>query len=67
MRVVPRGAVDAGWYDRPYYLGPDGAAGDYFALAKVLGDGEQVGIARWTMRNAPYIGRARAARRAASR
>jgi DNA end-binding protein Ku len=56
VRVVPSGAVDAAWYDRPYYLGPDGAAADYFALAKTLGDGAQVGIARWTMRNQPYFG-----------
>jgi DNA end-binding protein Ku len=24
LRVVPPGAVDEAWYDRPYWLGPDG-------------------------------------------
>jgi DNA end-binding protein Ku len=56
MRVVPRDAVDVAWYDRPYYLGPDGASSDYFAIAKVLEQSGQLGIARWAMRNQQYFG-----------
>jgi DNA end-binding protein Ku len=56
MRAVPRDAVDAAWYDRPYYLGPDGEPADYFALAHVLAEQERVAIARWTMRNRHYFG-----------
>jgi DNA end-binding protein Ku len=56
MRVVPRDALDIAWFERPYYLGPDGASADYFALAKVLAEGAQVGIARWVMRGKRYFG-----------
>jgi DNA end-binding protein Ku len=55
-RVVPREAVDAAWYERPYFLGPDGSAGDYAALAKALAESERVGIARWVMRGRRYAG-----------
>jgi DNA end-binding protein Ku len=55
-RVVPRDAIDIAWFERPYYLGPDGANADYFALAAVLAQGEQVGIARWVMRGNRYFG-----------
>jgi len=55
-RVVPRDAVDVAWYDRPYYLGPDGEPGNYFAIAKVLAEQGRVGIAHWVMRNQRYFG-----------
>src|SRR5690349_13797179 len=32
LRFVPSAAVDHRWYDRPYYLGPDGDKGAYAAL-----------------------------------
>jgi DNA end-binding protein Ku len=53
---VPRGAVGPAWYDRPYYLAPDGEAESYFALVKALRDGERVGIAHWVMRKKQYHG-----------
>lgn len=56
MRVVPRDALDIAWFERPYYLGPDGATADYFALAAVLAKEERVGIARWVMRGNRYFG-----------
>ena len=56
MRVVPRDALDIAWFERPYYLGPDGQSADYFALAKVLADDAQLGIARWVMRGKQYFG-----------
>jgi DNA end-binding protein Ku len=51
--------IDHRWYDRPYYLGPDGAGDAYHALAAALegdGDDSPVGVARWTMRNKIYNG-----------
>jgi DNA end-binding protein Ku len=55
-RVIPRDALDIAWFERPYYLGPDGSNDDYFALAAVLAESEQVGIARWVMRGKQYFG-----------
>jgi len=55
-RFVPADAVDIGWYARPYFLGPDGAASDYGALVEALRDGNLRGIARWAMRGRRYFG-----------
>lgn len=44
------------WYDRPYYLGPDDEADNYFALAQALEDSKLLGIARWVMRKKRYVG-----------
>lgn len=59
-RFVPGSAVDPHWYDRPYWLGPDGDAADYFALAAALADSGRVGIAKWVMRKKEYVGALRA-------
>jgi DNA end-binding protein Ku len=56
LRFVAPRAIDDQWYDRPYYLGPDGDADAYFALAKALTDSNLIGIARWVMRNKRYMG-----------
>jgi DNA end-binding protein Ku len=56
LRFVPAAAVDHRWYDRPYYLGPDGEKGAYAALAKALAEHEVVGIARWVMRKKEHVG-----------
>jgi len=53
---VPYEAVNHQWYDRPYWLGPDDSAGEYFALSKALEAEEKIGIARWVMRNKRYVG-----------
>lgn len=63
--VSVRGFLDAGrigpaWYDRPYYLGPDGNARAYGALAKALEKIGKEGFCRWTMRKKTYIGALRA-------
>lgn len=55
-RFVPLGAIDARWYDRPYWLGPDGDKDAYFALAQALADSGRAGVARWVMRKKAYIG-----------
>lgn len=53
---LPPAAIDHRWYARPYYLGPDGAQGDYFALAGALADAGKEGLARWVMRKKEYVG-----------
>jgi DNA end-binding protein Ku len=55
-RFVPSGGIDPGWYDRPYFLGPDGDAAAYAALVDALRSEEREGIARWVMRKKEYVG-----------
>jgi DNA end-binding protein Ku len=55
-RFVPRAAIDASWYYRPYFLGPDGGSKDYFSLAEVLEKDDLAGVARWVMRGKRYLG-----------
>lgn len=55
-RFVPPTALGDQWYDRPYYLGPDGDDDDYFALAQALERSNVIGIARWVMRKKRYLG-----------
>ena len=53
---VPIDAIPQQFYERPYFLGPDGDQPDYFALAEALGNQEREGIAHWVMRNKAYTG-----------
>src|ERR1051325_353174 len=53
---VPPDSINQQWYERPYYLGPDGDQESYFALAEALENREREGIARWVMRNKTYVG-----------
>ena len=53
---VPIKAIPQQFYERPYYLGPDGDKSDYFALAKALENQAREGIAHWVMRNKAYTG-----------
>lgn len=56
-RFVPSTAISHGWYDRPYWLGPDGkGSAAYFALAEALAAEEREGIAKWVMRGKEYVG-----------
>jgi DNA end-binding protein Ku len=55
-RFVPISALGNEWYERPYYLGPDGEGGKYFALVEALEKREVLGIAKWTMRGKAYVG-----------
>jgi DNA end-binding protein Ku len=55
-QFLPKEAIDPGWYDRPYWLGPDGSEKQYFALAGALADSGRLGIARWVLRGKRYFG-----------
>src|SRR5690606_31008539 len=46
-RFIPTGTLTYQWYERPYYLGPDGDEAAYFALAEALAESQSEGIARW--------------------
>lgn len=53
---VPPEAISQQWYERPYYLAPDGDQKAYFALAEALKNRNREGIAHWVMRNKAYVG-----------
>jgi len=55
-RFVPLGQGLYPWYERPYYLSPDGNEREYFALAEALARAEREGVARWVMRKRHYVG-----------
>lgn len=55
-QVIPREEMDERWFDRPYYLGPDGDTESYFGLAQVLEKKGWLAIARWVMRKKHYAG-----------
>lgn len=55
-RFLPAGTVGPAWFDRPYWLGPDGGEPAYFGLARAMGERGVEGVARWTMRNKEYRG-----------
>src|SRR5215471_5129614 len=59
-RFIPPKNVSSLWYDRPYYLGPDGDESAYFALVEALSNKETEGIAHWVMRGKEYVGALRA-------
>lgn len=55
-RFVSTGLLRDPWFDRPYYLGPDGDDDAYFALTRAVADKQVDGIARWVMRKKRYLG-----------
>jgi DNA end-binding protein Ku len=59
-QFIPPAEIAPEFYDRPYYLGPDGDQTAYFALAEALRNKEREGMARWVMRKQPYVGALRA-------
>jgi len=59
-KFIPPQAIAPEFYDRPYYLGPDGNETAYFALAEALRKQDREGLAHWVMRKQPYVGALRA-------
>ena len=55
-RFVDPSAIDHRWYERAYYLGPDGDTAAYFAAAEALRKKKKEGVAKWVMRKKHYIG-----------
>lgn len=53
---VPLRSIEPVWLERPYYLGPDGDAEHYFALAEALRGTARAGIASFAMRGKRYVG-----------
>ena len=56
LRFLPPKAIDHRWYQRPYYLGPDGVAAPYFALATALEREGRQALVCWVMRKKEYVG-----------
>src|SRR5690606_18218697 len=58
LRFVDPSELPHLWYDRPYFLGPDGDAAEvaWNALATALDETGLVGVVRWTMRKKRYRG-----------
>ena len=59
-QFVPPSQILPEYFDRPYYLGPDGDQAAYFALAEALKNKEREGVVRWVMRKQPHVGALRA-------
>jgi DNA end-binding protein Ku len=55
-RFVPKDYFGPEWFDRPYWLAPDGREKEYFAFAKALAESGREGIAHWVMRKHRYVG-----------
>lgn len=53
---VPPAAISQQWYERPYYLAPEGDTKAYFALAEALQNRDREGVAHWVMRKKYYVG-----------
>jgi DNA end-binding protein Ku len=56
IEFVEPSQISQQWFERPYYLGPDGDEQAYFALVEALKSRGREGVARWVMRNKPYVG-----------
>jgi DNA end-binding protein Ku len=57
---LPPAQIPPEYFDRPYYLGPDGDQSAYFAFAEALRKKDREGLARWVMRKHLYVGAVRA-------
>ncbi len=60
LAFVPQTALDPAWFERPYFLGPDGDPETYVALARALGKQGRQAIVHWVMRGRSYTGALRA-------
>src|SRR5213593_1736095 len=53
---VPAGHISHLWYERPYFLGPNGENETYSAFVEALRNQHKEGIVRWVMRKKSYVG-----------
>ena len=53
---LPQNTISQQWYERPYYVGPDGDVKSYFALVEAMRNKEREGIVHWVMRKKYYAG-----------
>jgi DNA end-binding protein Ku len=60
VEFLPENTISQQWYERPYYVGPDGDVKSYFALVEALKKKEREAITNWVMRNKYYAGVLRA-------
>lgn len=56
MHFLPQGMIDNQWYQRPYFLGPDGDQDTFDAFAAALADSGREGLVHWVMRHKAYVG-----------
>ncbi|OLO07007.1 Ku protein [Salinicola sp. MH3R3-1] len=56
MHFLPAGAIDNQWYQRPYFLGPDGDDDTFDAFAAALASSGREGLVHWVMRHKAYVG-----------
>jgi DNA end-binding protein Ku len=59
-QFIPPKEIPPEYYDRPYYLGPNGDSANYFAFAAALKNQEREAVVRWVMRKQLYVGAIRA-------
>jgi DNA end-binding protein Ku len=56
LAFLPGTAIDHRWFDRPYFLGPDGDEEAYAALIEAVNTSESEALVYWVMRNKEYFG-----------
>lgn len=56
INFLPVDLIDHRWYDRSYFLGPDGDGDPYFSLISALEYTGLEGLVRWVMRKKEYFG-----------
>ncbi|MDO8827301.1 Ku protein [Methylophaga sp.] len=56
IAFLPAEQINHRWYDRPYYLGPDGNSKAYFAFIEAIESSAMHGLMRWVMRGKMYMG-----------
>ena len=53
---LPENTISQQWYERPYYVGPDGDVKSYFALVEALKNKQREAVVHWVMRKKYYAG-----------
>ena len=60
VEFLPENTISQQWYERPYYIGPDGDVKSYFAFAEALANKKREAVVNWVMRKKYYAGVLRA-------